>query len=155
MELSDIERAVKALDPDASVKVDKAGRAWIKVSADKIKEVLRELKSKGYNHLTAITGLDQVKEGVMELLYHLLPESKELPYLTVRASVPREDPKIDSITDIFPAALLYEDEVYDMLGVNFVGHPDLKRILLPEELPEGIHPLRKDFKGSIYKGVSK
>ncbi|MGC8848926.1 MAG: NADH-quinone oxidoreductase subunit C, partial [Candidatus Bathyarchaeia archaeon] len=79
----------------------------------------------------------------IEILTHLFGRGVEL---TVATAVSREEPRIESITDILPGATFYEREVYDLLGVRFEGHPNLKRVLLPDEWPEGVYPLRKDYK---------
>jgi len=155
MEVREVEEVISTVEEGAKVEVDKWGRAWVKISHSKLKETLKALRDKGYTHLSAITGVDLIDDNILEVLYHLLPERKDLPYLTVRVTIPRDKPVLPSVTDLFPVALLYEDEVYDMLGIKFTGHPDLRRLFLPEELPEGVHPLRKDFKGSIYKEVVK
>jgi NADH-quinone oxidoreductase subunit C len=77
--------------------------------------------------------------------------------LRVLVGVPGEDPALPSITRVYPGANFYEREAFDLFGVDFVGHPDMTRILLPDEW-EG-HPLRKDFSvGSVpvqFKGANK
>ncbi len=88
-----------------------------------------------------MTGLDTGKE--IEILTHLFGQGVEV---TVKTSTSRDKPKIDSLVDILPGSIFYEREVYDLVGVKFEGHPNLQRLVLPEEWPEGVHPLRKDFK---------
>jgi membrane-bound hydrogenase subunit beta len=66
--------------------------------------------------------------------------------LTLGFSVPKENPTTRTITDLLPSAVLYEREVYEMLGVNFEGHPNLIPLLLPEGWPKGVYPLRKEEK---------
>jgi NADH-quinone oxidoreductase subunit C len=61
----------------------------------------------------------------------------------VRVPLPEEDPEVESVSDVWRTANWLEREVYDLMGVRFLGHPDLKRIMLPEEF-EG-HPLRKEY----------
>jgi NADH-quinone oxidoreductase subunit C len=68
---------------------------------------------------------------------------KQVDRISVKARVSTEDPKISTVIDIWPAADFDEREVYDMFGVVFEGHPDLRRILMPEDY-EG-HPQRRDF----------
>jgi Ni,Fe-hydrogenase III component G len=103
-----------------------------------LKNTILFLKNESFEHLSAITGLE-VDEGV-ELLYHLNKGGIEL---TVRAMLPLDELSVPTITDIIPGASLYEREVHDLFGVKFEGHPDLRRLILPDEWPEKTHPLRK------------
>jgi len=89
-------------------------------------------------HLSTITGYDNGRE--IEILYHFVADGVSL---TVRAAVPKDVNRIDTITPVVPAAVLYEREVMDLLGVTMVGHPDPRRLLLPEDWPEGDYPLRR------------
>ena len=65
--------------------------------------------------------------------------------LRLKAEVPEKNPEINSVTPVFRSANWFERETYDMFGIKFLGHPDLRRILNPEGFPG--HPLRKDFDG--------
>jgi len=90
--------------------------------------------------LSTITGIDLGER--LELNYHFhMPRTT----VTIRTSVPSSSPEIQTLVDIFPAASLYEREVFDLIGVEFIGHPDLRRLLLPDSWPSGSHPLRKDW----------
>jgi len=89
--------------------------------------------------LSAITGMDLGER--LAVLYHLRLGGS---ILTLRMEVPKEEPVVESITRIIPGADLHEREVYDMLGIIFKDHPDLRRLLLPDDAPEGFHPLRKE-----------
>jgi NADH/F420H2 dehydrogenase subunit C len=90
--------------------------------------------------LCAVDYLDR-PEGRFEVVIHLLSMEARLR-LRILVALPGEDPRVPSITAIFPGANFYEREAYDLFGVRFDGHPDLTRLLLPDEW-EG-HPLRKD-----------
>ena len=156
MKIEEIKEIVLSIDSNASFKEDKDQRLWISVSPDKLRDVLKSLKDKGYDHLSAISGVDYPQNKKMELLYHLMHSSpRENPYLTIRTEISRDNPEIPSIFDIFAAALIYESEVFDLLGVKFTGHPNLGRLLLPEDAPEGLHPLKKDFKDNVYEMIRK
>jgi formate hydrogenlyase subunit 5 len=100
--------------------------------------------------ISAITGLDINEE--IELNYHLWCGEDEV---TLRTRVPKSKPDVETITDIIPGATLYEREVFDLLGVNFRGHPDLKRLILPEDWPEGQYPLRKDWNPALSNNLQK
>ena len=121
---------------------DKFGEKWLQVGLDVLRDVIKYLKDKGYDHLTTITGHD-VGESI-KLIYHLLKtDVNPNESINVVVLVDKQSNLAPSIVDIFPSALVYEREVYDLLGVKFEGHPNLKRLLLPEDTPEGYHPLRK------------
>jgi NADH-quinone oxidoreductase subunit C len=79
---------------------------------------------------------------VFEVLYHFLVNGTEI---TIRTSCPKDDPSVESIINIFPGAVLYEREIHDILGIVPNGHPDLRRLVLPEDWVGG-YPLRKDWK---------
>jgi len=86
------------------------------------------------HHLSTITGQDT--GDTIELLYHFWHEGG----LTLRTRLPREAPRIATLTDIIPGAAFYEREIWEMLGVEFEGHPDLSLFLLPEDW-DGAPPL--------------
>ena len=113
------------------------------VSPDKVNEtcelMLAELP--GLYHLTTITGVD---EGTTISLFYHFWQGKE--FLSVKTGVSKEKPVIPSLTGILPAAMLYEAEVKDILGVEFQGNPMMgRRLLLPDSYPpEAPPPLRKE-----------
>ena len=119
-------------------------KGWI-VEKDKLIEVATAIRDEfGYDHLTAVTGVDYLPEGKMEVVYHAFKTTGG-PVLTFKVQVPRVDPvEVPSVTPIWPGAEFQEREAWDLLGVKFTNHPDLRRILLWEGF-EG-HPLRKDWK---------
>jgi len=119
-------------------------QVFIKVVENAYKEALKyALEKWSAYHLTTITGIDTGEK--IELLYHLL-EPKSSLTITIVTEISRSDPKIDTVSDIFPSALVYEREVFDLLGVIFNGHPNLTHLVLPDDWPEGVYPLRKDWK---------
>lgn len=96
----------------------------------------------GYTYLSDIVVVDYMEDGLFELVYrfyHLEGGGD----LVVKVRVPRDAPEVPSITYFWPGANLHEREGYDLFGINFVGHPDLRRLYMWEEF-EG-HPMRKDF----------
>ena len=80
----------------------------------------------------------------MEILYHFTVEDINL-VLSLRVILPKSHLEIASLTSVFTAAHWIEREIHELLGINFVGHPQLERLLLPEDWPEGVYPLRKDY----------
>ncbi|MDD4179362.1 MAG: NADH-quinone oxidoreductase subunit C [Candidatus Margulisbacteria bacterium] len=90
--------------------------------------------------LSTITGLDS-RPGV-EILYHLAVDG-EAKVITVRTLVKKPELEIASVTPEIPAAEWVEREIAEMLGVKFIGHPNLATLLLPDDWPAGVYPLRK------------
>lgn len=80
----------------------------------------------------------------LEVLYHFTLEDLNL-VISLRVKAPKENPALDSLAPLFPAANWIEREINELLGVEFRGHPDMRRLLLPEDWPEGVHPLRQDY----------
>lgn len=127
----------------------------IELNADSLVEAMNYLhKTEGlyFDSLSCITGLDNgVESNSMEVIYNLY----SIPYehhLMVKITLDRTQPKIDSLTSIWKTADWQEREVYDLYGIHFNNHPDLRRILLPADW-EGF-PLRKDYKHQeYYRGV--
>lgn len=138
-----IESAVRQAYPDAvletSITPDEV--LTLKIAAGRIKEVCRLLKEQmGFNYPASITGIDW--KDRFEVVYHLtaLEANKKI---ILRADLDHDQPQIDSVTPVWKGADWQEREIYDLFGIVFNGHPDLRRILLPEDW-EG-YPLRKDY----------
>jgi NADH-quinone oxidoreductase subunit C/D len=119
----------------------------VRVAAERIVDVARFLHddpSAAFDHITDICSADYPDDPErFEVIYHFL----SLPHrqrIRVKARVTEDDPTIASVTDIWKGANFMEREVYDLMGIKFRGHPDLRRILMPEDYDEG-YPLRKDF----------
>ncbi len=98
--------------------------------------------------ITAITGLDLV--ATIGVYYHVHTSNA---FVTIKAEVPKENPKIQTIVDIHPGAVFHELEVADLLGVVFEGHPISGHFVLSENWPVGVYPLRKDVKPQEVKLV--
>jgi len=119
------------------------GRATLVVNPQKIKTVVGHLQSKGYTMIASLHGVDYYPhEPRLGVLYEML-DRRRVDRISVKARVHTQDPRIESVVGLFPGANFPEREVYDMFGVVFEGHPDLRRILMPEDY-EGF-PQRRDF----------
>ena len=125
-----------------------AGDAWVTVEPDSIRDALSGLKDEGYRLLVFLSCVDHLADASREwpvryeIVYQLRNmETKE--QLRVRAFVDGDPPHIDSVHDLFPPANWDERETYDMFGVVFHDHPDLTRILMPDDWVG--HPLRRDY----------
>ena len=95
-----------------------------------------------FDCLSNLSGVDYPKQGHIQIVYHLL--SYPLRHVFVlKVNATRDDPVVVTVSNVWSAGDWQEREVFDLLGVSFTGHPDLRRILMPEDWPG--HPLRKDF----------
>ncbi len=121
-------------------------QAVVWIQASKSLEMLRWLKDDAgqlYDMLSDVTGVDYGDGRTIEVIYQLFSTKHKRP-LRVRCKLPLDKLEIDSVVVLWKSADWLEREVYDLFGVTFVGHPDLRRILMPDDYEEG-HPLRKDF----------
>ena len=110
---------------------------------------LKALQSAGYNAFEDMTAVDWFpSEPRFQLSYHIVSHAfKER--IRLRAMVNGADPAVESATSVWPGANYYEREVFDLFGVRFEGHPNLRRILMPDEWKG--HPLRKDYPVEGYR----
>jgi NADH-quinone oxidoreductase subunit C len=115
----------------------------IDVAPSAIGEVLELLRAKGFNFLASVHGVDYYPHEPRLGVHYELLDMKALDRLTVKLRVPVDAPNVPSVTARWPTADHQEREVYDMFGVIFDGHHDLRRILMPEDY-EGF-PQRRDF----------
>jgi len=105
--------------------------------------VLKRLRAKGYTFLSSLHGVDYYpEEPRLGVIYELL-DMERAEWIRVKVRVSTDAPTVPSVVELFPGAEFPEREAYDMFGVVFDGHPDLRRILMPEDY-EG-HPQRRDF----------
>ncbi|MDP4174796.1 MAG: NADH-quinone oxidoreductase subunit C [Bacteroidota bacterium] len=127
---------------------------------------LRETAGLEFDTLMCLSGVDDangektndpdgsvtIKGGTLSVYYHL--HSMKLDHkVTLRVSTPREDPEAESVESIWKCADWHEREAYDMIGIIFLHHPDLRRILMPYDWDAG-YPLRKDYKNpEFYQGM--
>ena len=118
-------------------------RAELRIDPAANIKILEALREKGFSFLASLHGVDYYpEEPRLGVVYELL-DMKQVDRISVKARVHTDDPKIASTTGIWPGADFPERECFDMFGVIFDGHPDLRRILMPEDY-EG-HPQRRDF----------
>ncbi|MBN1303752.1 MAG: NADH-quinone oxidoreductase subunit D [Anaerolineales bacterium] len=121
---------------------------WI-VKADELAAFAASLRDDlGYDFLSSVTGVDYLPEKKLEVVYHVYKTTGG-PGLVFKVQLPRKKPEVPSLTPVYPGADFQEREAWDLLGIKFTGHPDLRRILMWEGF-EG-HPLRKDWKEPFYE----
>jgi NADH-quinone oxidoreductase subunit C len=119
-------------------------RIYFSIKKEDIREVAKFLFKELGLRFSIASGID-TPEG-FEIIYHFTFD-KTGEFYSVRVLIEdKERPEIDSIAPVFAAAEWIEREIWEMLGINFVGHPDLKRLLLSEDWPESEYPLRQDYK---------
>ena len=118
-------------------------RATLEIAPARVREILELLRSRGFTFMASCHGLDYFPdEPRLGVVYELL-DMREVDRITIKLRVPLDAPTVPSVTPDWPTADHQEREIFDMFGVIFDGHPDLRRILMPEDY-EG-HPQRRDF----------
>src|SRR3954468_6253466 len=112
-------------------------------------ETLRESPQTKFNFLCDVTCVDVFpSEPRFEVIYHLLSHSRKESVRLI-AKVPGGEPSIESLMGVWPSVNFFEREIFDLFGLRFLGHPNLRRIMMPEDW-EG-HPLRKDYPVEGYR----
>ncbi|MCJ7513341.1 MAG: NADH-quinone oxidoreductase subunit D [Anaerolineales bacterium] len=106
----------------------------------------------GFRYLSSVTAVDYLAEDLMEVVYHAY-RLEGGPALVFKTQVPRQEPHVPSLVPLFPGAEFQEREAWDLFGVRFDGHPDLRRILMWEGF--GGHPMRKDWHEAYYEEEAK
>jgi NADH-quinone oxidoreductase subunit C len=125
------------------------GELTFTIARGDIRAAAGAVQSAGYNFLEDVTAVDWYpSEPRFQVSYHILSHALK-HRVRLRAFVPGDDPVIDSITQVWPAANFYEREVFDLFGIRFAEHPNMRRIMMPDEW-EG-HPLRKDYPVEGYR----
>ena len=119
------------------------GQATLVAAPESIVETLEALRERGFRFLASVHGADEYPHEPRLAVHYQLLDMDGLDRVAVKLRVPVDAPNVPSVTPQWPTANHQEREVYDMFGVVFDGHPDLRRILMPEDY-EG-HPQRRDF----------
>lgn len=105
-------------------------------------QVLRDKSEFAFQHLSCLTAVDYIKENKITVVSHLW-SYKHFLQLTVKLELDRATPEAPTLENIWKSANWFEREVFDLYGVRFIGHSDLRRIMMPEDYLK--FPLRKDF----------
>jgi len=132
------------VEPHASATWEVADDEWVvAVSAEEYHSLTQAAQANGFQTFIDLCGVDYFRARPrFEVVLTLLNYSEPMR-LRVRVGVDGEEPSVASVTDIYAGANFYERETYDLFGIDFTGHPDLTRILMPDDW-EG-YPLRKDY----------
>jgi len=143
-------KAILAWNPAAltDAKFDR-NELTLTIAANEIRAAAATVKAAGYNFFEDMTAVDWFPASPrFQLSYHILSHAfKE--HIRLRVLVENENTSIESITLVWPAANYYEREVFDLFGLSFEGHPNLRRILMPDDWVG--HPLRKDYPVEGYR----
>ncbi len=139
--------------------IGRDGEALV-VDRNKLVELGRYLRDhEGYDYLSSVTGVDNLTHPKrqnmdrFEVVYHLYSTQRGGGPLVLKARAPEDDPEIPSLVPVWPGAAFQEREIWDLFGVRFPGHPNLRRILLWEGFHG--HPMRKDWKEAYYEEEHK
>jgi NADH-quinone oxidoreductase subunit C len=139
-------KALTALATDAKYDRDEL---TITVARENIIAAAKAVQQAGYNFLEDVTAVDWYpSEPRFQITYHIVSMSMK-QRIRLIARLDSDDAAIDSITSVWPSANFYEREVFDLFGVHFGGHPNLRRIMMPEDWNG--HPLRKDYPVEGYR----
>ncbi len=150
------DKVVEKFGDKIEVEFVKANRVGIKVSKEDVHDVAEFIRDGlNYDHVESVSGVDYPQDKEIEVVYHIgsysdSSLSNQILVLATRAQreenpIPGKDStKLPSLRDIFYSVEFHEREVFEMLGVFFTGHPDNRRLLLPEDWAD-LPPLRKDF----------
>jgi len=118
-------------------------RVYIEINPESIVKVASYVFKNLGARFNIASGVD-CREN-MEILYHFIIE--EIDFLiSLRVKLDKTKLEIDSLTTVFEGANWIEREIHELLGIKFRGHPDMRRLLLPDQWPEGVYPLRRDYK---------
>ena len=139
----EIMQMIKDKYPDIEgLEIKRPRRIWFKVKPEQLLEVSKFLKDElDYKGVSLISGVDR-RTG-FDVVYMLLSINHD-PVIVYTVSLPKKDPSVKSVCSIWRAANWYEREIYDMFGIDFEDHPDLRRIMLREDAD--FFPLRKNYK---------
>ncbi len=125
------------------------GELTLNIAPAEIRVACSAVQAAGYNFFEDMTAVDWFPASPrFQLSYHILSHTLK-ERIRLRVLLDEPDPAVDSINPVWPGANFYEREVFDLFGINFSGHPDLRRIMLPDDWKG--HPLRKDYPVEGYR----
>jgi NADH-quinone oxidoreductase subunit C len=139
-----LNRFTKAFETKIQAKTEFRGETTYTIAASDLREIAKFCRDElSFDYLIDVTSIDNFgQEPRFEIVYHLY-SMREGVHLRLKLKVPQETGVVDTVSDIWPTANWHEREAYDMMGIKFNGHPDLRRILMWDGYP--YFPLRKDF----------
>ena len=117
-------------------------RAYVFIDKKYIKDIIQFIFRDLGARFSIASGIDN--PGYMEILYHMAFDKNNI-FVTVKTQVSKPELEVDSITNIVPGAVWIEREISELLGIKFKGHSKPERLLLADDWPEDVYPLRKDY----------
>lgn len=139
-----LEEILREAVPAATIETTPQGEIKLKVGPAQWLATAERVKSAGFNYCSSLAAVDRPAENRLELVVHVFRLQPNDQVVSLRTEIGRDNPEVQSLTSVWPTVNWHEREAFDMFGIRFQGHPDLRRILLPENW-QGGHPLRKDF----------
>jgi len=143
-------KAILAWNPQAltDARFDR-GELTLTIASVEIRAAAQTVQAAGYNFFEDLTAVDWFPASPrFQLSYHILSHGYK-ERIRLRAMVEEAEPAVESITSVWPGANYYEREVFDLFGIRFEGHPNLRRIMMPDDWKG--HPLRKDYPVEGYR----
>ena len=156
MDINDLMQKLSAREGVSNASLVRNNVVKCDIEKDLSKEFFKDLKDEfGFEHCSLITAIDNQPE--FELVYHFTSVNKSVTVdssdlsvmVEIHIYLDRDSPTIESISDLWGGANWHEREAFDLMGIYFLGHPDLRRVLLPEGFAG--HPLRKDYVYEIHE----
>jgi NADH-quinone oxidoreductase subunit C len=143
-------KAILAWKPEALLDAKfNRGELTLTIAAEEIRSAAATVQAAGYNFFEDVTAVDWFPSSPrFQLSYHIVSHSYK-ERIRLRVLLNGEAPAVESITSVWPSANFYEREVFDLFGIGFEGHPNLRRIMMPDDW-QG-HPLRKDYPVEGYR----
>ena len=139
MVVQDYETDLKVLFPNSDVRRSAPNYFWVGIEREALLDAVKTLRDTlGIRHLTTIVGEDMRDHFLLSYIM-----SGEV-VVTLQVKLDREKPEVPTLASVIAGAAVYERELHDLFGIVPVGHPDLRRQVLPEDWPAGVYPLRKD-----------
>ena len=152
MTAKEIHSALQSLLPATKIELQQgqAGDPWLLVQSADLIQVIQILKNNlGMNYLACLSGIDY--ETALGVVYQIRSLKGKFDVM-IKVLIPKDNPVLSSLTKLYSAAEWFEREAYDLVGIQFQGHPDLRRIMMPDDWPG--HPLRKDYQPPAeYHGI--
>ena len=137
-------------DPSRPAEITQPTPTWMNAllaSPDDLVPMAGALLTGHMGWLSSVTGLDPgIEAGYLEVLYHF---SAGGAVITLRVRTPRQSPSVPTLSDMIPSAEVFERELHEMFGIEVVGLRNASRLYLPDDWPDGVYPLRKDFDPAV------
>ncbi len=139
---TELKSKIEAFAKDLTFSGEEADFLCVEIPKETLKDFMTKMRDNlGFDYLYALTGMDFGEN--LGVTYHLeSTQRRDMVQITTKTS-DRENPTFDSLLDIYPAVLYYEMEAFDLFGFKFTGHPNLKRLFMPEDWVGS--PMRKDY----------